>query len=184
MYDYGNNTAQGSPPRMRGKAGRCHQRQHQGGITPAYAGKSRSIPEIAKSSQDHPRVCGEKAGCPRGRLRASGSPPRMRGKACLTSLILIRARITPAYAGKRCSQSPLPPQTRDHPRVCGEKKQTEERPLPGQGSPPRMRGKEKRPPRLLRAAGITPAYAGKSQFPADILCLPWDHPRVCGEKTL
>ena len=31
--------------------------------------------------------------------------------------------------------------------------------------------------------GITPAYAGKRQPPAIWHTLPWDHPRICGEKT-
>ena len=50
----------GSPPRMRGKD------HFRGcivlaiGITPAYAGKSRSWRKSAFSSRDHPRVCGEK----------------------------------------------------------------------------------------------------------------------------
>ena len=50
----------GSPPPMRGKV--------NGGvgfgvlvrITPAYAGKSQSLPKILSLSWDHPRLCGEK----------------------------------------------------------------------------------------------------------------------------
>ena len=49
-----------SPPRMRGKAAsRDFQTGHLG-ITPAYAGKSKSTTERRCCHEDHPRVCGEK----------------------------------------------------------------------------------------------------------------------------
>ena len=53
-------TAYGSPPRMRGKAAALCELALDVGITPAYAGKRRSIPSLSLSPEDHPRVCGEK----------------------------------------------------------------------------------------------------------------------------
>ena len=54
----------GSPPHMRGKGKVLDARQRTGGITPAYAGK-RSIPASSMdTSQDHPRICGEKCSLP------------------------------------------------------------------------------------------------------------------------
>ena len=50
----------GSPPRMRGKEGLVRRRGHRVGITPAYAGKSRSGSGSAHRRWDHPRACGEK----------------------------------------------------------------------------------------------------------------------------
>ena len=50
----------GSPPRMRGKAGCLVGNLPAAGITPAYAGKSRRRLVLALTSEDHPRVCGEK----------------------------------------------------------------------------------------------------------------------------
>ena len=50
----------GSPPRMRGKETREGHIITEFRITPAYAGKSRNIAELAASFRDHPRVCGEK----------------------------------------------------------------------------------------------------------------------------
>ena len=92
---------QGSPSRMRGKAGWPLCGLPCIGITPAYAGKS-------------PPPNGPKS-------RTSTSPPRMRGKASRGGLILKDDGITPAYAGKSfCIPSRLLPD-RDHPRVCGEK---------------------------------------------------------------
>ena len=50
-------------------------------------------------------------------------------------------------------------------------------------SPPRMRGKGIADDEARAAVGITPACAGKSELPRFFLRCPWDHPRVCGEKT-
>ena len=75
-------TAEGSPPPMRGKAfyepcaswsnwdhpRLCGEKplshakmQRWKRITPAYAGKSRTLYAEAKNYEDHPRLCGEKA---------------------------------------------------------------------------------------------------------------------------
>ena len=50
----------GSPPPMRGKATSCNVECITSGITPAYAGKSRSAFRFAPACKDHPRLCGEK----------------------------------------------------------------------------------------------------------------------------
>ena len=50
----------GSPPRMRGKAPAGFVYFCQGGITPAYAGKSWTVSAYKDAYRDHPRVCGEK----------------------------------------------------------------------------------------------------------------------------
>ena len=70
----------GSPPRMRGKVGRCRHRSPCFRITPAYAGKSKRIAPSSVLFGDHPRVCGEKHLCGVVQLCIVGSPPRMRGK--------------------------------------------------------------------------------------------------------
>ena len=98
-------TKSGSPPRMRGKAEPDCMGTLEGGITPAYAGK-RSLPLMqASSSQDHPRVCGEKPNRIVWEHWREGSPPRMRGKGPYQSERLRAGGITPAYAGKSCSSS-------------------------------------------------------------------------------
>ena len=80
-------------------------------ITPAYAGKRNGVSMKRTGLWDHPRVCGEKRSTLMPFNSGMGSPPRMRGKACFTSLMEISARITPAYAGKRLkrSRSTVPP---------------------------------------------------------------------------
>ena len=50
----------GSPPRMRGKDRQTSALAFGIGITPAYAGKSRSLNWTSSTAWDHPRVCGEK----------------------------------------------------------------------------------------------------------------------------
>ena len=70
----------GSPPRMRGKETGKTRRVQWPGITPAYAGKSMYCAVAFRFSEDHPRVCGEKAIRRPCRPPAHGSPPRMRGK--------------------------------------------------------------------------------------------------------
>ena len=54
------NIAQGSPPRMRGKASAPRLVPPPSRITPAYAGKSSVLVSVTLLAKDHPRVCGEK----------------------------------------------------------------------------------------------------------------------------
>ena len=51
---------EGSPPPMRGKVIENNDTIFGTGITPAYAGKSRTLYAEAKNYKDHPRLCGEK----------------------------------------------------------------------------------------------------------------------------
>ena len=131
------------------------------GITPAYAGKSVLDFLRNQTTEDHPRVCGEKPPALLFLRPASGSPPRMRGKARLQRHPTAEAGITPAYAGKRKFLRNAHSVVGDHPRVCGEKLTITPKWSSTRGSPPRMRGKGRTgcpaPPRPR----ITPAYAGK-----------------------
>ena len=115
------NTATGSPPRMRGKAGQIQSQTPELGITPAYAGKSLRLCILSRLLQDHPRVCGEKKNVRLTKNSLAGSPPRMRGKAQYPVRMEGSSWITPAYAGKRSSYVNVINHTWDHPRVCGEK---------------------------------------------------------------
>ena len=152
----------GSPPPMRGKehvavAVVCLCR-----ITPAYAGKSRRQGRKQLCTQDHPRLCGEKADMVRRMLKMGGSPPPMRGKEATCGITRLLVGITPAYAGKRLPVTARCRSRGDHPRLCGEKGISAP-PIPLiQGSPPPMRGKGRSQVYHGRSRGITPAYAGKS----------------------
>ena len=112
----------GSPPRMRGKG--CAFTGGIGGfgITPAYAGKSKSRCKSSAASRDHPRVCGEKCVYRAAQHRGLGSPPRMRGKVPVFAGGNLARGITPAYAGKSRKAHFAAADSGDHPRVCGEKR--------------------------------------------------------------
>ena len=71
-----------------------------GGITPAYAGKSKIIDVIGNINEDHPRLCGEKTDKGDKRIVNEGSPPPMRGKGVNFVCNRNVTGITPAYAGK------------------------------------------------------------------------------------
>ena len=111
----------GSPPRMRGKAARLCLFSFFLGIAPAYAGKRLASAVVPPSSEDHPRVCGEKLLLYSRYKPCKGSPPRMRGKARESPASGRMTGITPAYAGKRSVEEDVTWSIRDHPRVCGEK---------------------------------------------------------------
>ena len=106
----------------------------------------------------------------------------MRGKVPAGFLEVVQPRITPAYAGKSVISGSLWLSSRDHPRVCGEKWVPVVSSVSVQGSPPRMRGKVMQQCVARKVVGITPAYAGKSRPSGFRGSVPWDHPRVCGEK--
>lgn len=74
------NCGSGSPPHMRGKDKLAIFEGIVNGITPAYAGKSRSRHVCISRRRDHPRVCGEKFVVALLGGVHLGSPPRMRGK--------------------------------------------------------------------------------------------------------
>ena len=70
----------GSPPRGRGKVAGEVLLHPEAGITPAWAGKSRSSETGWMCTMDHPRVGGEKPKTDKHALVIKGSPPRGRGK--------------------------------------------------------------------------------------------------------
>ena len=47
-----------------------------------------------------------------------------------------------------------------------------------------MRGKAPQEIRRLHSVRITPAYAGKRSATVSSTAAAWDHPRLCGEKSL
>ena len=119
-----------------------------------------------------------------GVLLESELPPHMRGKAGGRRSARRRTRITPAYAGNSGHKRRLQSDRWDHPRVCGEKRFGTWLKCASLGSPPHMRGKDEQKAGTRRQVGITPAYAGKSPPWRSCSQRRWDHPRVCGEKSV
>ena len=152
----------GSPPLTRGKVDRNATDFINVGITPAYAGKSRTLHGLPLAPWDHPRLRGEKRPCPPGADCTVGSPPLTRGKVLGWQPFPAAPGITPAYAGK--SLSPYERETiiGDHPRLRGEKRDFMIKCVGIQGSPPLTRGKDAQSSPIGFKIRITPAYAGKS----------------------
>ena len=146
MRPYSASASAGSPPRVRGKADVMHNIKPDRGITPACAGKRKTARHCLEQIQDHPRVCGEKAGTDERRYKEAGSPPRVRGKALHRTTGTASTGITPACAGKSRASTSSSRTVGDHPRVCGEKAQPDTIPT--------------------AAAWITPACAGKRRLSA------------------
>ena len=94
------NSTEGSPPRMRGRARRHSGKTRFCRITPAYAGKRTTRWASPPPAWDHPRVCGEEPGRSEHNQKEAGSPPRMRGRDQRVTASSTSSRITPAYAGK------------------------------------------------------------------------------------
>ena len=151
----------GSPPPMRGKDVYTPSFTAVLRITPAYAGKRQITVHSVCSSQDHPRLCGEKSSMVHRPCKKTGSPPPMRGKEFYQPYEKAAVGITPAYAGKRCYNQIPCPHSRDHPRLCGEKFRIVVSTAFRSGSPPPMRGKVTVQRHAVDHGRITPAYAGK-----------------------
>ena len=137
----------------------CYRR-----ITPACAGKSGLDLAQVRPDGDHPRVCGEKGAIGSRNGTATGSPPRVRGKAEQKSLCFSQPGITPACAGKSIRLT------------SGMDRR--------KGSPPRVRGKVRNLSLRPALHGITPACAGKRASERAPATHAPDHPRVCGEKSM
>ena len=132
-------------------------------ITPAYAGKRSASRGHVETVRDHPRLCGEKSFSLILNICGSGSPPPMRGKETVHSLLVHYSQ--------------------DHPRLCGEKVILNRFTAFTIGSPPPMRGKVYPICENSILHRITPAYAGKRWGVLVFLSFCQDHPRLCGEKN-
>ena len=112
----------GSPPRVRGTAAHCPNRNDRARITPACAGNSAVLPDGLLPAGDHPRVCGEQFLLLGLCLLGEGSPPRVRGTVQGHVQHHYIDGITPACAGNRENCPWLIRPRWDHPRVCGEQR--------------------------------------------------------------
>ena len=127
-------------------------------------------------------MCGEKDVLLDGHLFHPGSPPHVRGKDDRQLILCVCLGITPACAGKSLWRWQHRQSDWDHPRMCGEKYCWTLIACLNWGSPPHVRGKVLFWFVMLPQYRITPACAGKSMRTSTTHFLPWDHPRMCGEK--
>ena len=116
--------AEGSSPRVRGKAQAIHAVGERLGIIPAGAGKRPERPTARSARRDHPRGCGEKYTQTTTRIYKTGSSPRVRGKEAVLLEQDFVPGIIPAGAGKSQGGPSNACLQRDHPRGCGEKRKS------------------------------------------------------------
>jgi len=173
----------GSPPRMRGKGKIGRYRSARSRFTPAHAGKGEFTSPSATGSSVHPRACGERGVMRKAHPSATGSPPRMRGKASKIGFRLHPIRFTPAHAGKGAPGQGQHSGQAVHPRACGERYHPHYPWTDGNGSPPRMRGKVTRRFVFPSAIRFTPAHAGKGVWCWFTSIRSPVHPRACGERA-
>ena len=93
-------SAKGTSPRMRGKPEYCFDYVFWPRNIPAYAGKTRTHTDWWRTTQEHPRVCGENFHEFSLRFFSKGTSPRMRGKHLHVCKVFVVSGNIPAYAGK------------------------------------------------------------------------------------
>src|SRR5699024_3479690 len=107
----------GSPPHVRERLCLHSLSVLYSGITPACAGKTKSISDHVSARKDHPRMCGKDIEKEKINGIDLGSPPHVRERL-IKSLNLPEATgITPACAGKTTEGDGYLYQNRDHPRM-------------------------------------------------------------------
>ena len=172
----------GSSPRVRGKRARdCLHADHLG-LIPACAGKTDRYHIFSFVCGAHPRVCGENTGRRRGRPRAPGSSPRVRGKHPESHGEGPALRLIPACAGKTDCPGAGTTWRGAHPRVCGENAPAGSPGTRSAGSSPRVRGKRTALKPAFEPCGLIPACAGKTTPATHTTSGRRAHPRVCGEN--
>ena len=109
----------GSPPHVRERLILFQSCAAGFGITPACAGKTLSAPPGVIRNGDHPRMCGKDLLFLLLTRDGEGSPPHVRERLVLSSLVTVVFRITPACAGKTLCLHRTAYPAWDHPRMCG-----------------------------------------------------------------
>ena len=167
---------------MRGKLWPMPVLLNNGGLIPAYAGKTQQHECDAAQSSAHPRVCGENPVSSNRAAVTRGSSPRMRGKRAGPGRSGGPCGLIPAYAGKTRVGAGSVSARSAHPRVCGENLPKALPMISAAGSSPRMRGKPRSVGGIWKVSRLIPAYAGKTGRVIGMLITGRAHPRVCGEN--
>ena len=174
----------GSSPRVRGKPHADYSAAARDRLIPACAGKTAASLPITRSSQAHPRVCGENDATDKFQNTLKGSSPRVRGKLWAYTVEHLLVRLIPTCAGKTSARAWPLGLLRAHPRVCGENFEIKPEMGRGEGSSPRVRGKRKIVIPDNTFFRLIPACAGKTQRRPSF-CRPGRaHPRAGGENAL
>ena len=155
----------GSSPLARGPLEHAICQLSDGGIIPARAGSTLSMPGLAKPGRDHPRSRGVHHLSPERATRSLGSSPLARGPPPLVSASPTPERIIPARAGSTAVRHLHRGAVEDHPRSRGVHQLGRDGNGDFTGSSPLARG----PPVFARSVGaelgIIPARAGSTRGP-------------------
>ena len=130
----------GSSPHSRGTLFDKYSNYKQLRIIPAFAGNTRLVLVVRRTSRDHPRIRGEHVHPQRCPPIDSGSSPHSRGTQASTKRDGLRVGIIPAFAGNTDSIKNSGLHGRDHPRIRGEHQERSSRIPHGGGSSPHSRG--------------------------------------------
>ena len=152
----------GSPPPTRGTPIAVPAVVVKPGITPAYAGNTKSPFLISASHRDHPRLRGEHTDKFKKNFPRLGSPPPTRGTHIENDVKGLYEGITPAYAGNTFTNTSRPYPFGDHPRLRGEHQKSRKILDIKRGSPPPTRGTLIVYLNTYFTFRITPAYAGNT----------------------
>ena len=109
----------GSSPHTRGPPGASSLVHVYDGIIPAYAGSTSCMDSPGSLSWDHPRIRGVHILSEPSMGHCVGSSPHTRGPLRTCRFVLVRIRISPAYAGSTQQDMISFRHTRDHPRIRG-----------------------------------------------------------------
>ena len=130
----------GSSPRVRGTAERCHGCNAIRRFIPACAGNGLFSLGASSSQSVHPRVCGERWTFVSRQPACVGSSPRVRGTAIASVCGCLGRRFIPACAGNGLTAASRRLRRTVHPRVCGERGACMLARGSCPGSSPRVRG--------------------------------------------
>ena len=170
----------GSSPLARGLPRSCGPPVPGGGIIPARAGFTPTVPCKTTPSPDHPRSRGVyDVSDMRGKIMW-GSSPLARGLLLGMPRTRLGAGIIPARAGFTCGPSSRRRGRRDHPRSRGVYASSRRSSTASSGSSPLARGLHVEEHDVVRARGIIPARAGFTRLWASERPHCRDHPRSRG----
>ena len=171
----------GRPPRVRGRPPRSGTPPGERRKTPAGAGTTLISSSPSGSRLEDPRGCGDDPERNREPQRASGRPPRVRGRRLDGPDRREPARKTPAGAGTTPPPGPPTRATAEDPRGCGDDPAMAFLFAVRNGRPPRVRGRPERVSAGLQRRRKTPAGAGTTPGGCAGRGCAGEDPRGCGD---
>ena len=172
----------GSSPRLRGTDSYTDASPSFSRFIPALAGNRTSCTSAKAAISVHPRACGEQVALKADLNSPTGSSPRLRGTAGITTVHGMNQRFIPALAGNRYRTIAKNTVLSVHPRACGEQAPVWGRPVLLIGSSPRLRGTGYLGIDAEYIKRFIPALAGNRYSPSKTCGWKPVHPRACGEQ--